>query len=54
MDFADKLEKATIDTIEGGVMTRDLVGLWEGETPAQGVNSLDFLKAIRAKLEASL
>ncbi|OUN11330.1 NADP-dependent isocitrate dehydrogenase [Flavonifractor sp. An91] len=53
-DFADKLEKATIDTIEGGVMTRDLVGLWEGETPAQGVNSLDFLKAIRAKLEASL
>ena len=54
VDFADKLEKATIDTIEGGVMTRDLVGLWEGETPAQGVNSLDFLKAIRAKLEASL
>ena len=51
VDFADKLEKATIDTIEGGVMTRDLVGLWEGETPAQGVNSLDFLKAIRAKLE---
>ena len=54
VDFADKLEKATIDTIEGGVMTRDLVGLWEGETHAQGVNSLDFLKAIRAKLEASL
>ena len=52
MAFADKLEKATIDTIEGGVMTKDLVGLWEGETPAQGVNSLDFLKAIRAKLEA--
>ena len=52
--FADKLEQATIDTIEGGVMTRDLVGLWEGETPAQGVNSLDFLKAIRAKLEASI
>ena len=51
MAFADKLEKATIDTIEGGVMTKDLVGLWEGETPAQGVNSLDFLKAIRAKLE---
>ncbi|MBM6927145.1 NADP-dependent isocitrate dehydrogenase [Pseudoflavonifractor phocaeensis] len=54
VDFADKLEAATIATIEGGVMTKDLVGLWEGETPAQGVNSLDFLKAIRAKLEASL
>ena len=52
MAFADKLEKATIDTIESGVMTKDLVGLWEGETPAQGVNSLDFLKAIRARLEA--
>ena len=51
MDFADRLEKATIDTIEGGVMNKDLVGLWEGETPAQGVNSLDFLKAIRARLE---
>ena len=54
MDFADKLEGATIATIEGGVMTRDLVGLWEGETPAQGVNSLDFLKAIRARLEETL
>ena len=52
MAFADKLEKATIATIEGGVMPKDLVGLWEGATPAQGVNSLDFLKAIRAKLEA--
>ena len=46
VDFADKLEAATIATIESGVMTKDLVGLWEGETPAQGVNSLDFLKAI--------
>ena len=54
MAFADRLEKATIDTIEGGVMTKDLVGLWEGENPAQGVNSLDFLKAIRANLEKTL
>ena len=54
VDFADKLEAATIATIEGGVMTKDLVGLWEGETPAQGVNSLNFLKAIRAKLEETL
>ncbi|MGN8897831.1 NADP-dependent isocitrate dehydrogenase [Flavonifractor sp. HCP28S3_F3] len=54
VDFADKLEAATIATIEGGVMTKDLVGLWEGETPAKGVNSLDFLKAIRSKLEETL
>ena len=52
--FADKLEKACIDTIEGGVMTKDLAGLWEGKTPAQAVNSVDFLKAIRERLEKSL
>ena len=53
-DFADKLEAATIATIESGIMTRDLVGLWEGETPAKGVTSLEFLKAIRAELDKRL
>ena len=52
--FADKLEQATIDTIEGGTMTKDLVGLWEGETPARGVTSLEFIRAIKANLEKSL
>ena len=51
VDFADRLEKASIAVIESGVMTKDLAGLWEGESPAQAVNSLDFLKAIRARLE---
>ena len=54
MDFADKLEDATVATIESGTMTRDLVGLWEGDTPARGVNSLDFIKAIRAELDKRL
>ena len=54
MTFADKLEAATIATIEGGVMTKDLVGLWEGENPAKGVTSLEFLRAIKANLEKSL
>ena len=54
MAFADKLEAATIATIEGGVMTKDLVGLWEGETPARGVTSLEFLRAIKANLEKNL
>ena len=35
-------------------MTKDLVGLWEGETPARGVSSLEFLKAIRAELDKRL
>ena len=47
-NFAAKLEAATISTIESGVMTKDLVGMFEGE--ASGVNSEDFLKAIAAKL----
>ncbi len=42
--FADKLEKATIATIEGGRMTKDLVALYEGE--AIGLNSDAFLDAI--------
>ena len=50
-EFAGKLERACIETIESGVMTKDLAGLWEGETPARAVNSLDFMKAVRERLE---
>ena len=46
--FAAKLEKATLDTIEGGVMTKDLASLFEGE--AKGVNTETFLQAIAEKL----
>jgi len=48
--FADRLEKATIDTIESGKMTKDLVALYEGE--AIGLNSEAFLDAIAGTLEA--
>ncbi len=48
--FAKKLEKACVDTIESGVMTGDLAGLWEGEAPARKVTSLEFLRAIRERL----
>ncbi len=50
MEFADKLEKACIDTIEGGTLTKDLAGLWEGATPTV-VNSKDFILAIRKTFE---
>ena len=46
--FADRLEKATLDTIESGIMTRDLALLYEGE--AQGVNSRQFLQEIAERL----
>ena len=50
-EFADKLEKATIATIESGSMTKDLALI----TSLQNVtvlNSEDFIKAIRKTLEA--
>ncbi len=51
MDFADRLEKATIQTIEQGEMTGDLVGLFkkDGVTPKK-LNSKDFLKAIASRI----
>lgn len=51
VEFARKLEKATTDTIESGVMTKDLVGLFDKKgVTARGVNSVDFLKAIAERL----
>ena len=52
--YADALEASTIETIESGVMTGDLAIMWEGEEPAKKVNSLDFLKTIRGRLEEKL
>ena len=51
MEFADKLEKATLSTIEAGKMTKDLALI----TSLKGVtvlNSLDFIRAIRATYDA--
>ena len=48
--FARKLEKAAVETIESGVMTGDLAGLWEGKVPAKKVTGLEFLRAIRERL----
>ncbi|MGN1188433.1 MAG: NADP-dependent isocitrate dehydrogenase, partial [Lachnospiraceae bacterium] len=53
MDFADKLEKATIATVEGGQMTGDLA-LITTIKDAKTLNSTEFIKAIRATLEAML
>ena len=48
--FADKLEKATLETIESGKMTKDLA-LITSLKNVTVLNSQDFIKAIRAKLE---
>ena len=49
MEFADKLEKATIDTIESGEMTKDLALITTLENPVV-LNSEDFIKAIAKRL----
>ena len=51
VDFANRLEKATITTIEHGEMTGDLVGLFkkEGVTPKK-LSSKEFLQAIAKRI----
>ena len=53
MGFADKLEAATIKTIEEGKMTKDLALITSLENVTV-LNSEDFIKAIRTTLESSL
>lgn len=50
MEFADKLEKATISTIESGKMTKDLA-LITTLDDVTVLNSADFIKEIRKTLE---
>ena len=53
VDFADKLEKATIQTIEDGVMTGDLYLLSTLENKKK-VNTEDFLKEVNERLKVLL
>ena len=53
VDFANKLEKASMDTINSGVMTKDLA-LLTSIKDVKVVNSFDFIKAIRSNLEKLL
>ena len=54
VNFADQLEGACIETLNDGVMTKDLVGLVVPGTKTEAVNSDAFIKAIRARLEKRL
>ena len=51
--FGEALEAASLQTLNDGIMTKDLCGLAEGITPTQ-VNSEEFIQAIRTRLEAKL
>ena len=52
--FANKLEEACIDTLNDGIMTKDLCGLVSEGFKAKAVNSEDFIKAVRERLENKL
>ncbi len=54
VSFANKLEEACIDTLNDGIMTKDLVGLVADKSSVKAVNSIDFIRAIRERLEAKL
>ena len=49
MEFADRLEKASLDTIEAGEMTGDLARITTLDNP-KTLNSLDFIQAIAKRL----
>jgi isocitrate dehydrogenase len=53
MDFADKLEKAIIDTIESGIMTGDLYLISKLENKKK-VNTTEFLEAVNETLKKAL
>lgn len=49
VEFAEKLEKASLKTIEDGVMTKDLAMLTDLKN-IKTVNTYDFIKEIRSRL----
>ena len=52
--FADALEASCIETLDDGYMTKDLCGLVEPGVTVTSVNSTDFIKEIRKRLEKRL
>ena len=53
VNYANQLEAACFDTLNAGIVTKDLANLMEGVTP-QVKNSADFIAAIRERLEKRL
>jgi isocitrate dehydrogenase len=52
--FADKLEEAAITTVEGGIMTGDLLALAEKKSSNKKVNTEGFINAIAETLRKKL
>lgn len=54
VNFGEKLEESCFDTLNAGIMTKDLVGLVEPGFKATAVTSEAFLDAIAERLSAKL
>ncbi len=54
VDYANKLEEACIDTLNDGIMTKDLVGLVSEGYLATAVNTKDFITAIKTRLDKKM
>ena len=53
VSFGHKMEQASLQAIKDGIMTKDLVTMYEGG-PATAVNTQEFLSAVRQRLEKLL
>ena len=54
ISFADALWAAAIQTFEDGILSKDLAQLCDPEAVVEVPNSLELIKAMRARLEAKL
>ena len=54
VDFANRLEEASLATLNDGIMTKDLAFLVEEGFTATAVNSETFIKEIAKRLSAGL
>jgi isocitrate dehydrogenase len=53
IDYADKLEKACLDTLNDGIMTKDLIALSEG-IQTKTVYTDEFIAEIKSRLQKYL
>lgn len=53
INFAEKLERASIETIEEGIMTKDLAIISSNEN-VKAVNTKGFLEAVKTKLDSMM
>ena len=51
VEFANKLEDACIETLNAGIMTKDLAGLVDEGVTVTSVNTKDFILAVRERLD---